>query len=216
MDTKHLDGLQDNLEGIRQLLSHLHGEISTLEVQYRQVLRVLEYERENGRRDDLTGVNRRASFFEGWESLIGRSAEARADLGLILIDIDHFKRINDVYGHPAGDEVLRRVGEVLAGFETGGCVAGRMGGEEFALAVGLDGVLVPSLFEAAERIRIALSGVRLPDGTGITVSVGTAVAGFEALASGDPSGLQQRLYEKADQALYRAKNSGRNRVVEAA
>ena len=216
MNTEHLSGLQENLEGIRQLLSHLHGEISTLEVQYRQVLRVLENEREIHRRDELTGVHRRSSFFENWGRLIDGATLAGSEIGLILLDVDHFKRINDFYGHPAGDDVLRRLGEVLRGFEAAGCAAGRLGGEEFALAVKLDPGGLSSLFDAAELVRKALAEVALPDGSTITVSIGTAVAGADALAAGDAAGVQQRLYEKADEALYRAKTGGRNRVVEAA
>src|SRR5690606_24466400 len=123
------------LEGIRHLLSHLHGEVTALEESTLQVLRVLRKIEERGDRDDLTGLLRRGEFFRKWEELLAECSTAERECGVILLDIDHFKRINDEHGHPVGDEAIRRVSELLRSFEAPRCIAGRLGGEEFAVVV---------------------------------------------------------------------------------
>jgi diguanylate cyclase (GGDEF)-like protein len=160
-------------------------------------------------RDPLTGLHNR-------RSLDARLAEAQAldrrygrqngrVHGLLLIDVDHFKRVNDVHGHPAGDAVLRQLAAMLQRAVRVTDVAARFGGEEFA-------VLLPELagpleaVMAAEKIRTAVEKARFPAVGRVTVSIGVS------LASPDDDDVRP-LIDRADAALYEAKRGGRNAVV---
>lgn len=158
-------------------------------------------------RDSLTGIVNRRYFLSEAKRLMGRADELGAPLTLMIIDIDHFKRINDQYGHLAGDEVLVAVVRAcVEHLRTGDCF-GRLGGEEFALI--LPGADHKEATEAAERLRVATEAVSLTlDGVPIrpTVSIGIA---RQALGADTLSALMHR----ADLAMYAAKNRGRNCVV---
>jgi diguanylate cyclase (GGDEF)-like protein len=157
--------------------------------------------------DHLTGAPSRRAFFEFAERELARTGRHGGGLGLLLVDADHFKRINDTYGHSVGDEVLRdivrRTQDVIRKVD----YCARIGGEEF-------GILLPEAnFASAEavagRLRAALDrsapGAAGPHGAAYTVSVGLAM-----LERGESfAGLMNR----ADTALYAAKAEGRNRVV---
>jgi diguanylate cyclase (GGDEF)-like protein len=154
--------------------------------------------------DSLTGLLNRYAFFGQAEALLLRPAGV-AQVSLLMLDLDHFKRINDRFGHASGDEALRLFAHTVQGVLAGRGIMGRLGGEEFALALAcpLDDAL-----EVAERLRAAVTAALLPTDGGpymITVSIGVAVlqAG-ETLTAG---------LARADQALYDAKGAGRNRVV---
>jgi len=157
--------------------------------------------------DSLTGLANRWTFDEEL-ALEWRRAERVGDpLALILLDIDDFKAINDGHGHQAGDEVLRKVGEVLAASVRQVDLAARYGGEEFAVIVpetDLEGAI-----DLAERLRVALGSevIELQNGTrlSVTASFGTAV-------KGDLSG-GERLVAVADDRLYEAKRAGKDRVA---
>lgn len=186
---------------------------ATLEMQVQQ--RTAELQAANAAlehlatRDPLTGLHNR-------RSLDARLAEAQAldrrysrqngrVHGLLLIDVDHFKRVNDVHGHPAGDAVLRQLASVLQRAVRITDVAARFGGEEFA-------VLLPELagpleaVMAAEKIRRSVEGASFPAVGKVTVSVGVS------LASPDDEDVRP-LIARADAALYEAKRGGRNAVV---
>ncbi|HEY6836274.1 MAG TPA: GGDEF domain-containing protein, partial [Gaiellaceae bacterium] len=157
--------------------------------------------------DSMTGLANRWTFDEEL-ALEWRRAERVGDpLALILLDVDDFKSINDRHGHQAGDEVLRRVGEVLAGSVRHVDLAARYGGEEFAVIVpdtDLDGAV-----DLAERLRKGLAGakIELPDGTQLSLT-----ASFGAAVKGDlPGG--EKLVAAADKQLYVAKHGGKNRVA---
>lgn len=192
--------MESRLEGIRHLLSHLHGEVTALGTTYDQLLSVLRTVQDQSMRDDLTGLMRRNAFFATWNALIAECAQLQEQTGVILVDIDHFKKINDTQGHDVGDQVITRVAQILKRFETPQSAAGRLGGEEFALAVRVRdaSTQVPAL---AEQIRVAVERE-----AGCTISVGVAFAGQ------DPHVLLKR----ADAALYSSKQTGRNRVSRAA
>jgi len=157
--------------------------------------------------DSLTGLANRWTFDEEL-ALEWRRAERVGDpLGLILLDIDDFKSVNDTYGHQAGDEVLRRVGRVLAATVRQIDLAARYGGEEFGVIVpetDLDGAI-----ELAERLRAALAAeqIELPSGDRLSVT-----ASFGAAVKGDLPGGEE-LVAAADEALYEAKRAGKNRVA---
>jgi diguanylate cyclase (GGDEF)-like protein len=151
--------------------------------------------------DPLTGLANRRTFEETLHRELGRSLRTRDPLTLMMIDLDHFKQLNDTYGHPAGDKVLRSVAAVLARECREFDVVARYGGEEFA-------VIAPSCGEddakqLAERLRAAVTEV--DDPSPITASIGIAV--FREGAADEPA-----LVRAADRALYRAKRAGRDRV----
>jgi diguanylate cyclase (GGDEF)-like protein len=161
-------------------------------------------------RDHLTGLVNRRHFDDLLENECRRAARSHHSLALVLIDIDHFKNLNDTFGHPHGDLCLIAVGYALTTcMRRAGDVAARYGGEEFV-------ALFPEATEdqaiqIAESIRAAVQRMRIPNGESpsgvLTLSLGVA-AGVE------PDELQpDRLLEAVDAALYRAKEGGRDRVV---
>ncbi len=195
--------LENSLKGIQNLLSHLTGEVSALEASYSQVLQVLRKLEAACEIDDLSKLLRRRPFFQKWEGLLEECKAVGEDCGVLLIDIDHFKKINDTHGHPTGDEVIKRVAGILKRFESDHCVVGRYGGEEFAVAARGSEAEILGL---AEQIRQETESLGSTDTTlGCTVSVGAAAAGVHGFDS-------KILISAADEALYEAKNCGRNRV----
>jgi diguanylate cyclase (GGDEF)-like protein len=159
-------------------------------------------------RDTLTGLYNRAYLLNQIGPLAERGATEGIGLALLMLDIDHFKRINDRYGHLAGDVVLREVASVIRESTRAEDLVARYGGEEFAVALP---VSVPDLAtERAERIRSSLTERRIiADGQEVQV---TASIGL-AFAPPGRSRNEMALFITADQALYRAKAEGRNRVV---
>ncbi len=219
MDTDKSLKVEASLEEIRHLLSHLHGEITVLEESYTQVLQVLRKFEEIAEIDDLTGLLRRKAFFRRWEAILAACEKMNEDCGVILVDIDHFKRINDTHGHPTGDEVLKKVAGLLKSFESPNVVVSRLGGEEFAIAVrGSDA----EVLGVAEMIRRGAERLHGPV-VGKTPGNSSAVASVEwkcTLSAGTASARKEgfvasALLKSADEALYRAKNSGRNQVCAA-
>jgi diguanylate cyclase (GGDEF)-like protein len=210
MDQGQLDA---NLKGIRQLLSHLHGEVSALETSYSQVLQVLRKLEGDATHDDLSGLYRRKPFFEKWEELLGTCQKLGENCGMLLIDIDHFKLINDTHGHQTGDEVIQRVAALVKQYETPRCFTGRYGGEEFAVAVkGTDAEilgLAEMLRRGVERLYGAVAGTDGKVQWKCTVSIGMSSAAKDGYDS-------ERLVKSADDALYDAKRRGRNQVRSAA
>ncbi|HET9048530.1 MAG TPA: GGDEF domain-containing protein [Chiayiivirga sp.] len=154
--------------------------------------------------DGLTGLANRRSFDETLLHLLKHHADQGRAFSLLLLDLDHFKSYNDSFGHPAGDEVLRRVGTLLPESLRGGDMAARYGGEEFAVL--LSDCTAPSALRTAERIRLGFTLDPWPHRP-VTVSIGVTQS-----RAGDTA---ERLIERADQALYAAKQQGRNRVASA-
>ncbi len=167
-----------------------------------------------GLTDPLTEVNNRRFFDQRLEEEIMRTMRGKAPLACLLIDVDHFKRINDTYGHQAGDTVLRQVAAVLRQHLRGQDVLARYGGEEFVAL--LSAASLERAEVIAERIRMALEQRALPldsgDSLQITASIGVSVLQPQQ-HQGEFKRLGIELVERADQALYRAKDTGRNRVV---
>ena len=161
--------------------------------------------------DQLTGLNNRRYLDNHLSSLIDSSRMRRSPLSLCIFDIDHFKRVNDSYGHDVGDQVLKGFAQRLKGIVRTGDLLCRLGGEEFIMA--MPGVNLTVAARIAERARRAIEGeaFAIRDGAGsltITTSIGVAERTANQTAA--------ELYHAADQALYRAKSSGRNRVVSTA
>lgn len=154
-------------------------------------------------RDPLTGCRNRRSFFEIFDREFNSARRYGHSLSCIMFDIDHFKSINDNHGHAAGDDVLRGFSRIIGALIRKMDTMGRYGGEEFCII--LPHIDIKNATIAAERFRKAVMAERF-SGIAVTASFGVSTMGQGA---GDPSAL----IDQADQALYAAKEGGRNRVV---
>jgi diguanylate cyclase (GGDEF)-like protein len=158
------------------------------------------------RRDPLTGLPNRRGFVESVTPLLERARADNLPAALLLVDIDRFKSINDIYGHDAGDVVLCRIAQRIERWEGPMCTVARLGGEEFGLlTIGMEGIILGRFAESIRRgiaacDHSATVGERL-----VTASVGVAEV--------RPACDFQQLYRLADEALYDAKRGGRNKVV---
>jgi len=154
--------------------------------------------------DPLTEIPNRRTVLQRLEEEIARAERLTDVVGVIELDIDHFKRVNDAYGHPAGDQVLREVAKRITYALREYDVAGRIGGEEFLIvAPAMD---TESLATLAERLRACTKGVPIVHGAAeiaVTVSVGATLS--------LPGDTAEMLFARADTALYKAKEAGRNR-----
>jgi diguanylate cyclase (GGDEF)-like protein len=163
---------------------------------------LLEEVRNLAANDPLTGLANRMTFGESLDRELARAQRDGGSVTLVMLDIDHFKRLNDTRGHQAGDEVLRRVAATLRDQQRAYDTAARYGGEEFVLiAPGLDGGDAPA---TAERIRESIE----QNGCNVTASVGVATFPRDA-------GTADSLIAAADTALYASKHAGRNRTTQA-
>lgn len=159
--------------------------------------------------DPLTGLHNRRRFFERAYDEIRRCQRSGEPLTLLILDLDHFKYVNDRYGHAAGDAMLIAVADAIRTTLRRVDVAGRLGGEEFILL--LPGSSGEAASVAAERLRSVLGAARTEDGIGVTTSLGVAVADKVPLDI-DVKEYFRELVHEADTALYLAKERGRNRV----
>lgn len=155
--------------------------------------------------DPLTGLFNRATTLDRLATVLEEMTVAEHG-AVLLLDIDHFKTINDQLGHAAGDECLRKIGEIMRNAVRGGDTAGRIGGEEFLIV--MPGATRDVALGVAERLRlaVALGGMRYANGEPVTTSIGAAVMNI-----GD---TLESLVARADRGLYEAKRQGRNRIVE--
>lgn len=178
-----------------------------------QISRKLE---QLAREDHLTGLANRRTFDDTLGREIERARRSRLPLALILIDIDHFKRFNDRYGHPAGDEALRSVAQAIDSvLRRPGDLAARFGGEEFALV--LPNTTPEGALLIAESARTAAASLVFdhPDHGphGVTISIGVAMLPIDRSAADPVKMLAPDFLDAADKALYRAKSGGRNRTL---
>jgi diguanylate cyclase (GGDEF)-like protein len=173
----------------------------------RRLTEVLTRSALEARTDPLTGLANRRSWEEGLAREVERHGRADRPLSVLLMDLDHFKRLNDTYGHAAGDAALTAVAMVLRGQARQSDVLARVGGEEFALLLAdcPAGYAVPR----AEQIRRAVEAASAGWATPVTISVGVASLPDHARSG---AGLMRA----ADEALYAAKHAGRNTVAPAA
>jgi len=161
-------------------------------------------------RDALTGLYNRWYVMEKIDSEMNRALRHGSPMSVLMLDLDHFKRVNDSFGHSVGDEVLKVVGQVLRDSCRVYDVPGRYGGEEFCIV--LPETRVGNTKVVAERIRSRLASTELPVGsTSITVTASIGVAGMDSVPE-EGVVSAAALLDRADRALYSAKHHGRNRV----
>jgi len=169
-------------------------------------LQLRETLREMALADPLTGLPNRRQLDQLLEVQLAQAERLGRDLGCLMVDVDHFKRFNDVHGHDAGDMILREVGRVLANMTREAGLAFRYGGEEFMVL--LPGFSADQASARAEEIRQRIAGLQLGSEAGnlgpVTVSIGVAITPFHC--------PPDRLVRTADAALLRAKAMGRDRV----
>lgn len=173
-------------------------------------MRLRESLREQSTRDSLTGLFNRRFVDEFLVRELARAERKTRQLSMIALDIDHFKRINDSFGHGAGDAVLQKVGVVLRAHVRDTDVASRIGGEEFLLLLAESPL--PLAAKRAEDIRTAICGMSLKYKN---QDLGRITASFGAVAFPDHGRTAEALIRAADKALYDAKHAGRNQVVSA-
>ena len=157
-------------------------------------------------RDSLTGVSNRRDFERRLKVMLASASRNGYPLTLMAVDLDHFKHINDTYGHPVGDAVLRAFAARCEAAVRESDVVGRVGGEEFM--VGMNGASLAEATAAAERLRLAVADGGIAATPQVSVDL-TVSIGLAMLAEGDDAAA---LVARADAALYRAKRNGRNRV----
>jgi diguanylate cyclase (GGDEF)-like protein len=168
---------------------------------------------ESALRDGLTRAFNRRYFLQRLGAEVRFADRHRQPLALLLLDVDHFKQINDQYGHPAGDNVLRRMAEVLSQTLRAEDVLARYGGEEFAVLA--RGITLQNAAAMGERLRKRVAAMRFENHgqpLELTTSIGVAVFPFEESSTLGADDAATELIARADAALYRAKNGGRNRV----
>jgi len=182
---------------------------AALQARLQEVERLQEQLREQALQDPLTGMFNRRYLDAFLERELARARRDGNPLTVMILDIDHFKQINDHYGHLFGDRVIRAIGAALKAGIKGRDFVSRYGGEEFAIL--LPDTPVSGALVVAENIRRTVAGSRIrrlnsEEVVGnITLSAG--IAAFSSVEAGEG------LFERADAALYRAKNLGRNRIV---
>ena len=194
---------------MRERSERIAGDIKESSLEIIELRRSLETVRREAHTDALTGIANRRSFDERLKAALREAKESSDTLSLLMIDIDHFKKFNDSFGHPLGDKVLQLVARILKTSIKGRDTVARYGGEEFS-------VILPSTRMAgaavlADQIREAVASRHIiqkrtgEDFGTITLSIGVA-----NLRSSDSS---ESLIKRADDALYTAKHNGRNRVI---
>lgn len=158
--------------------------------------------------DALTGLPNRRAFDERLAHILAQHARQKLSAALILMDVDHFKKYNDSYGHPAGDAALQKVAQCLrTSLRRELDLPARVGGEEFAVL--LQGVTAEQAFAAAENIRNNLQNLGVAHAANLPVGVMTLSLGVTVVTEGDNV---RSIYHRADEALYQAKANGRNQV----
>ncbi len=201
------EALQDTVQ-MRSAMSGVHERLSSSRQEIDELRAELSRVREEAMVDALTGLLNRRAFDDRIGALVSASAGKAETFSVVIADIDHFKKINDGYGHLFGDRVIRAVGEALKAGVKGRDAVARYGGEEFAIL--LPATALKGAWAVAEGVRrmVAASRIRRLNNDEVVGNI-TLSAGVAMHKAGEPVSA---LLERADAALYRAKGGGRNRV----
>ncbi|NNG01579.1 MAG: GGDEF domain-containing protein [Desulfobacteraceae bacterium] len=217
---------EKDMKPFSQILQEANAELGRLNMSYEQLLKEYRQAKEKAERlaadlqkandklqdlaykDGLTGLNNHRQFQELMDKELSRSIRYKRPFSLILFDLDHFKKINDTYGHPAGDFVLKKVSRVLGEAIRASDTASRYGGEEFAMILpetDLKGAAI-----LCERVRKSIADQKMTTGD-VDIRV-TVSCGFTSYNTDFPKTTKAELIAAADKALYNSKRSGRNRI----
>jgi diguanylate cyclase (GGDEF)-like protein len=207
--TGHVLNFRQHVRRFAQVeaIARLQRRESRQQSELQRVYRSLEI---SSRTDELTGCGNRLKLDEDLRTIRGRLDRTGARFGLLEVDIDHFKGINDTYGHLAGDEVLRRVSKALRDGVRSGDVVYRFGGEEFLVILG---DVTNGVSGAAERLRGLIEDLDLPNPVNVPYGRVTISAGAVAIGPADVGETDDEWIGRVDRALYEAKAGGRNCVV---
>ena len=189
-------------------MKKLENRNKELETENKKLKQQLILWKKKAKYDKLTNLLRRETFDEIFQKILNRSYKLKQEASLLFIDIDHFKKVNDTYGHAKGDEILKQVSKLLkAGIretDIPGKNIGRYGGEEISII--LPNTNKKNSKRVAERLRISIQDF-YKEKEKVTISIG--LSNFKPKK--EPS--MEKLYKQADKKLYKAKERGRNRVV---
>lgn len=208
----------DGIESVQEVLieqismvvesnKKMENDLIMTQYQLEEQAQEIDRTRKEARTDELSGLDNRKAFDEALHYLISKHRSKQVPFGLLLCDVDHFKRINDTFGHQAGDEVVRRIGQTLKECVRPQDHVARFGGDEFAIL--LDNVTADVARDVAVRMRgtVERTNFSTDDGNGdlaVTLSMGLAVINEEDNV--------ESILKRADQALYRSKERGRNQL----
>ncbi|MEM6986803.1 MAG: EAL domain-containing protein [Pseudomonadota bacterium] len=198
----------DDITQVEVKNAELQKTLSKLEQSQSEITRQNQALHVLATRDPLTGALNRRALFEGFGALLEEAQRDNEPLSCIMVDIDHFKSVNDRFGHAVGDKVIVLLARILTRLSRPNDLVGRFGGEEFCVV--LPGVDTDGCVEVAERMRQA---VERGDGARFTNNALRVTSSFGVASLGTRVTTPSELVEHADQALYAAKESGRNRVV---
>ncbi|WP_286237687.1 GGDEF domain-containing protein [Neptuniibacter halophilus] len=203
-----IQALSDHTKSVGETARLFQQRMHEAQAEIQALKEELNKTRQDARVDPLTNLFNRRAFDAELDQLTGLDNPSLTS-SFVLIDIDHFKRFNDTYGHLMGDKVLQYVGNLLKEICKEPMLPVRFGGEEFAVL--MPGVTQQQAADIAEQVRLKIQAIRIKQKkSGEIISSITASFGVSQLITGETS---EQLVERTDKALYQAKNNGRNQVV---
>jgi diguanylate cyclase len=206
---EHVSAMIDKAQKMSESLDQRQRELAERQGEVHRLSEELSRVKQEVQTDALTGLGNRRAFDTAINALIGRAASDKTELTLLMLDIDHFKKVNDTYGHPFGDQVIRGVAQAIKALVKGQDNAARYGGEEFAILLPNTGLKGGEAVGNQIRALVERSKIRKQDDNTVIGNISVSVG----VASLKPGELPASLLKRADEALYKSKQTGRNRVT---